>query len=271
MSDGQVQTYGVLERFEAKDEIDECIIEFAIDGYTVLPSGLTADELAAIRAELDTLYERQSAEIGGKEVLAQINDADLVRCCLAYSQTFLNLATNAKLMEFTRRVLGENFVLLMQNGIINRPDNYQYQTRWHRDINYQHWTSSRPLALNALYCIDEFTRETGGTHVLPGTHRVDKFPSETYVRNHEKAIEAPAGSILVLDCMLFHRAGANVSNKLRRAVNHVIGLPFFGQQVSMPGMLQGAYSDDPFLSRFLGYKWNPAPDVLAWRKGKMST
>ena len=30
-------------------------------------------------------------------------------------------------------------------------------------------------------------------------------------------------------------------------------------------MLQGQYSNDPFLNKFLGYRWAPKKDVKQWR------
>jgi len=80
----------------------------------------------------------------------------------------------------------------------------------------------------------------------------------------ERPIEAPAGSFLVFDSMLFHRAGHNSSTTMRRAVNHVYALPFIGQQISMPGVLQGRYADDPTFSRLFGYETEPVSSVDAW-------
>jgi ectoine hydroxylase-related dioxygenase (phytanoyl-CoA dioxygenase family) len=104
----------------------------------------------------------------------------------------------------------------------------------------------------------------GATVVLPGTHRIERFPSATVATEIERPVEAPAGSFLVFDSMLFHRAGHNTSTAVRRAVNHVYALPFIGQQISMPDILRGRYADDPALRRLLGYETNPAPSVDDW-------
>jgi ectoine hydroxylase-related dioxygenase (phytanoyl-CoA dioxygenase family) len=192
---------------------------------------------------------------------------------LAYEPDFLEVATTAPLMEFTRRALGPEFVLMMQNGIINRPDRENYQAKWHRDLNYQHWTSSRTLAINALLCIDDFTSENGATYVLPGTQHVAEFPTERFTRKFEKQIEAPAGSYLILDAMLYHRAGINETANVRRAVNHVIGLPFMAQQIDLPSALAGKGihpPENPVIKKYLGYRWSPASDVTDWRNRRRS-
>ena len=45
--------------------------------------------------------------------------------------------------------------------------------------------------------------ENGATFVLPGTHHVTAFPPDRFVQKFETQIEAPSGSYIVLDAMLF--------------------------------------------------------------------
>lgn len=265
-------THGVLERFQADDAYDEAAIELRINGCTVLDSGFPADFIEGLKAALDRAYARQISEIGGEDALGRIGDADVARCILAYEHDFMRVATAPALMALGTRVLGPEFVLLQQNGIINRPERHNALAKWHRDLSYQHWTSSKPLALNALLCVDAFTVENGATFVLPGTQHVAAFPSSRFVRRFERQIEAPAGSYLVLDAMLFHRGGINRSAGVRRAVNHVIGLPFMAQQVDIPSTLARTGAPVPesdAVKKYLGYRWAPARDVTAWRSQRM--
>jgi hypothetical protein len=79
-------------------------------------------------------------------------DADILRCPLAYDDCFIKVATLEPLMDICCRSFGQNFVPLQQNAIINRPTTKEYQSRWHRDLAYQHFVISKRLALNALLC-----------------------------------------------------------------------------------------------------------------------
>jgi hypothetical protein len=268
MLDQQVSSYGVLETSGAADETGVKLEELTRIGYTLLDSGLGADELDERREKLLGVYERQSSELDGLE-LEGSNDADVARCLLAYEQSFLDLATNAALLGFCRSLFGENFVLLQQNGIINRPSRGHYQLQWHRDLPFQHWTASRPVAVAALLCLDPFNQETGGTYALPGSQRYEEFPSDEFVRRHQEVMTAPAGTFIVMDAMMFHRAGKNSSDSVRRGINHVIGLPFLTQQIDIPTMLGGAHSDDPALAGYLGYRWRPAASVADWRRARL--
>src|SRR5438132_10528427 len=126
-----------------------------------------------------------------------------------------------------------------------------------------------PLAISALFCIDDFSEESGGTYVLPASHKIESFPSQEFFEKNQRGINAPAGSALVFDSMLYHRAGFNRSTFTRRALNHVYTLPFLKQQISLPEALQGKFKDGSFLSRFLGYESEPGKNVTQWRQAKI--
>ncbi|MEJ7786031.1 MAG: phytanoyl-CoA dioxygenase family protein [Solirubrobacteraceae bacterium] len=259
-----VHSYGVATTPVQGDGVPLRAEELLRNGHTLLPSGLDASELESLRTTLDEVYLRQCSELEEVDLSAS-DDADVARALLAYDDRFMELATNQSVTSFCSQVFGDNFVLLQQNGVINRPGRAHYQLRWHRDLPFQHWTISKPLALAALLCIDDFTVETGATHALPGSHNHAEFPSDEFVRHHQHIMQAPAGTFLVMDAMMFHRAGDNISQWVRRGINHLIGLPFLAQQIDLPGMLDGRHQDDPFLSRYLGYAWRPAPSPVTWR------
>jgi ectoine hydroxylase-related dioxygenase (phytanoyl-CoA dioxygenase family) len=266
----KMRTHAVREFQRNRDVYDLYVEEIKSVGYTVIDSGYTPQQLDTIRRKIDAVYEQQVREIGGAENLARMHDADLARALLAYDDLFLDLATHDGIMTITKRLLGDVFILMSQNAIINRPAEEHYQVTWHRDLNYQHWVSSRPLAISALFAIDDFSDVTGGTVLIPASHKVETFPSDEYAQKHRIGITAPAGSILMLDAMLFHRAGTNRSNSIRRAVNHIYTLPLMKQQISFPRMLNGKFGDDPFLRYFLGYDSETGDSVQAWRERKLA-
>jgi ectoine hydroxylase-related dioxygenase (phytanoyl-CoA dioxygenase family) len=227
-----------------------------------VPGVIDEAELPEAHRWVDSVYEKQTSEVGGGQNLRAINDETIARCLLAYDDYFLKLATAPKIIALMEKLLGDYFTLLQQNAIINLPDMVSYQTSWHRDLIYQHFIPSRPIAVSALMCLDDFSKETGGTHVLPGTHKLEKFPSQAYVQRHEVAVNAKAGSAIVFDSMLFHRGGVNSSKHPRRGLNHLYSLPFIKQPIDLPRILDGKYADDDFLRKFLGYESQAAEDVV---------
>jgi ectoine hydroxylase-related dioxygenase (phytanoyl-CoA dioxygenase family) len=271
MSQSSVKTFGVKEFSSAASEVDQAAEDIRLLGYKIVPGALTAAELDEAREKMDRIYAQQIDEAGGEHQLAAINDTYTARCMLAYDEFFLKVATNAKVLSIVQRFLGDYFVLMLQNGVINIPSvgNEQNAGSWHRDLNYQHFISTRPISISALFCVDDFSEETGGTFVLPASHKSEAFPSEEFVRQHEQVINARAGSVIVFDSMMYHRGGLNRSPRPRRAINHMYTLPFIKQQISLPHMLKGKYRDDQFLNKFLGYDSETDESVTEFRRRRL--
>jgi ectoine hydroxylase-related dioxygenase (phytanoyl-CoA dioxygenase family) len=263
-----LRSYGVNEQEVAADDLAAHAERIRLAGYCVLAGALSAADTADLAARLDEVIRRQTEEFGS-ERLEQIGDRFTARCPLVDDAAFLKLATHPRLLALVRLLLGEYVVLMQQNGVINPPQEGHTQGAYHRDLPYQHFVSSRPLAISALFCIDPFRTETGATMVIPGSHHVERFPSTAVAASAEVSVNADAGSFVVFDAMLFHRAGDNRSGRVRRAVNNVFSVPIIAQQISLPSALNGRYSDDPELARLLGYDSTPAASVVDWRTRRL--
>jgi ectoine hydroxylase-related dioxygenase (phytanoyl-CoA dioxygenase family) len=266
-----IKTFGVREFNRASSDVDLRTEEIRLVGYTVLVGAMSAEELEAARTKLDCIYQTQLNEIGGLANLKTIGDPYTAMCPLAYDDFFLTLATFPQVLTIVRQLLGEYFILMLQNGILNVPERGADQTSgyWHRDLGYQHFFSSRPIGITAIHCLNDFNCKTGGTRVLPGSHRQEVFPSEEFLRAHERGIEAAAGSIILLDAMLYHRGGHNTSSGVRRAINTTYTLPLIRQQIDLFSALKGRHRDDAFLARLLGYDAEADPDVTAFRQRRL--
>ena len=263
-------SYGIREREQDGDALDFHVERLRTIGYSVLDSGMGRQGIDCLGTSLDAILERQVVEFGGMDRLLVISDAHTARCPLAYDDGFLELVRHPTLLRLCRRVLGEYIQLMQQNGVINPPGDNHPQRAYHRDLPYQHFVSSRPIALSALFCIDSFSVETGATTVLPASHLNERFPSDDVAASLETPIEAAPGAFIVFDSMLFHRAGVNRSGRPRRAVNHVFTVPIIAQQISLPAALQGRFADEPELARLLGYGAAPAASVAEWRERRLA-
>jgi ectoine hydroxylase-related dioxygenase (phytanoyl-CoA dioxygenase family) len=168
--------------------------------------------------------------------------------------------------------MGAGFILNQQNGIVNPAGAKTYsQSSYHRDLPYQHFVSSRPLAINALFCLDPFTLENGATFVIPASHKQEAFPSDPVIAAQAKQIEAPAGSFLVLDCMTYHCGGINRSAQDRRGVNHVYTIAMMRQQIDLPAYLGDDFTADLRMRQLLGFNHPTARTVeefISLRKAK---
>jgi ectoine hydroxylase-related dioxygenase (phytanoyl-CoA dioxygenase family) len=264
-----MKSYGINKRFEVLNDEERHLEEFFNLGYTIINDVLSYEELEEARKELDSIYKIQLNEFG-YENLKQIKEENLARLPLAYSELFVKIASNSKVTNYVKNILGEFHILHLQNGIINMPNEEHHQSSWHRDLPYQNWTSSEPLGCNLYYCLDDFNDQTGGTFMLPFSHKFNKVPSVDYMEKHSIQVNVKAGSVILFDSMLFHKAGFNKStNYIRRGINNMYVKPIIAQQIDITSSLNGLYSDDPYLSMLFGYRTQLPINILNYRNNKL--
>jgi hypothetical protein len=249
-----VSSYGVLEQRIVANDTDRAAEEIVYLGFSVIDSGYSADEIGDIGRVFDAVHTKY-VELYKKHFLKEIDEHNGIRLPLAIDERFIDLAMNPRVLDLVQKLIRNKFILNQQNGIINPPGETYNQGLWHRDLPYQHFVSSKPLAINALYCVDDFTIENGATFVLPGSHTREEFPSDSFVESTAKQIPAPAGSFIVLHCMLFHRGGANTTSSPRRAVNHLYTVPFIKQQIEIPSALKNRPIRSSAIAELVGSRY----------------
>lgn len=262
------RSYGFTAQNPAEDPVDCHAEELAIKGYTVLRGVLEEPALQTLRAAIDAVYAVQEREFG-KQALMDIQELDACRAPLLYDFSFAAYVRHPRVLAVARKMLGDWFILNLQNAVISRPQQGHHQAAWHRDLPYQNFVISRALAVNALWVVDEFSDETGGTFFLPFTHKQELAPSDAYIRNNAVVLDLPAGSVVMFDSMLMHRAGANRSGQVRRALNHLYTTPIIKQQYDFPRALaQQQDGMDADLERLLGFTAQVPQDDRQWRHAR---
>ncbi len=268
-SDIPLAVHGVYERHRNQTQSDIHIEELRRDGFTVLKNVLTQEEVKYTRNALDEIYASQVSEFGLQN-LKELKDQYIARSMLVYDDFFLHrIACNDPILSIVKQVLGNNISLSSQVGILSPPNDVLYQTAWHRELQYQHFTISRPIAIQSLLVIDPFNASTGGTFFIPSSHLHEPFPSDEYVKRHEIQIVADPGDAVVFDALTYHRAGVNTSKNVRRAINNLYTLPIIQQQINFSRMMNGRFKEDTFLAGLLGYRWETADSVLSWRQSHL--
>lgn len=264
----RVERYGVKLQTEDGDDVARAAEKLAIVGYTLLDAGYNASERQDIAEAFDRLRHDREMKFG-RAALEAIDEHNTIRAPLVSSDAMMRLAQNERVLRLCETMLGNAFILNQQNGIINPPMARYNQAAWHRDLPYQHFVVSRPIALNALYCVDTFSIENGCTHVIPGSHKYEAFPADRVVSELATGVEAPAGTFLVLDAMTFHTGSRNTSQNPRRAVNHLYTLPFVKQQISFQAILAGRELS-PRTRLLLGMSDEQSPSIEAYYERRLS-
>jgi ectoine hydroxylase-related dioxygenase (phytanoyl-CoA dioxygenase family) len=270
MQNVPTKSYGVLKQNAPICDLEEIAEQIKNLGYAVVDSYLRADELNSLSEGFQQIRLRYIETYGEKNLKAK-DEYWTIRAPLTLAKEFLSLALNERLISIIQILIPGKFILNQQNGIINPAGESYNQAAWHRDLPYQHFVSTTPLAINALFCLDEFTQQNGATFVLPASHKSEAFPSPNFVKKNAIQIVAPAGSFVILDCMLFHCGGFNQTQSPRRAINHVYTIPFLKQQISLSKNILDSSGLAQQASDILGFSYvepQTVAEYLERRKSK---
>jgi len=223
----------------------------AEDGYAVVRDAVDADTVAAVKADLAPYFEK--AHDGHEEFYGKLTKrfgallakSTAVQALLVHP-TVLAVADDALLPHCVRYRLHYSGVMHIEPG----------ETRQvlHRDIGlYPIASPCPPLTVATMWALSDFTRENGGTRLIPGSHlwssnRVPK-PEEVV------ATEMPAGSVLIYTGNTIHGGGANRAEGSRSGVALHYNLGWLRQEenqyMAVPPELARQLSDQ--IQELIGY------------------
>jgi phytanoyl-CoA hydroxylase len=229
------------------------VSEYDRQGYVIIPDALSADMIAAARAEATAICRGLRGDINGvMPAREQDEDAAVLRryLCIHFphkiSPLMLDIARLPAVLDVLVEVIGPN-VKMMQSMLFIKSEGKPGQA-WHQDEAH---IPTRDRSLTAVWiALDDATVENGCLWVIPGSHRSGVLhpvreqndprfdcTQEAYDFGYREddavPVELPAGAALVFDGYLLHRSLPNTGNHgMRRAlVNHYMSaeslLPWF--------------------------------------------
>ena len=253
------QTYKGLVDTVLTNELDEARESLRRKGIFLKQKLFSASEINMLRDGIDRVWGMQLKEYG-EDYLREINEYGSVRCMMDYDQSFMSLIRDERIFKFIADILGDTAILHLQNGIILFPDQEHNQSQYHKDFP-KNIIVEEKLSLNSLIIIDPFTKESGSTFFIEGSHNIKEKPSEEYIKSNELQIEANPGDVIFFDSMLWHKGGENISTNPRRSINQQYTKPFIKQQISYPDLLKAKVDKESPLAQTLGM-WSVPPKNL---------
>ena len=199
------------------DDIEQAKRDVAEHGLALLAGVLSADEAREVRERLSQAADLSEAR--GISTRGYAFDPDKrnrrVFDLFNLDPIFVDLIRRPMALEFVRYLIGESFLVSNFSANITGPGNQPMQL--HADQGYvlPPWPDT-PLACNVAWLLDDFSEANGGTCYVPGSHRLGHGPNPS--KHYDSIpIEAPAGSILIMDGRLWHQTGANTTTDQTRA------------------------------------------------------
>ena len=194
-------------------------------GYNIIPKLIFGARLRRAQADAEALLEATPIEMPG------LDGKVFGRMCkglFGKSRAFDDLYAHPTVLAVVRGVLvdpdrkrGGYFFgggIQLSTVMIKDVQPRENIRHMHRDdAGYPIPRPRPPIVVNTLLALDPFTRETGGTLVVPGSH---KWTGSVEQDHEHIVVEMDAGSILMFDGSLWHNNGANRTiGKTRRALD----------------------------------------------------
>lgn len=206
---------------------DDWLAQFDRDGYLIFENVLTETELSAIR---DALGPWLGANVVGRNEF-EGRKSNRVYALLAKSPVFADLVTHPLALSFADADLGPGCLLSACLAINLHPG--ETAQPWHFDDSHYLWPRPRPsLGVSIFWAINEMTDTNGATEILPGSHlwpedaiegsieeqdfdRIAAREGDPGARPDAVKVVMPAGSMMAAKGTLWHRGGANTSDRPR--------------------------------------------------------
>ncbi len=207
------------DRFMSRIILEEAIRRMTVEGWCVLDSVIPPDEVQGVR---DAILE--IAQLGPDADKPRIGIGGLV----AKTRNFAPYVAEERLLGVARARLGTPVRISMTHGIVTRPG--YGRANWHGDWPFSlrqdqsvlhPYPSDVPMHITTLWALTEFSSATGGTAIVPGSHRFGNNPSGD--NGYDENVAAPSelqpclepGDVLMIDSRIWHTNGDNISNQTR--------------------------------------------------------
>lgn len=231
-------------------------------GWALFPSVLAPEFVARLNEDLATAYDICRATQVKNGIAANTDGS--VHHLVGLGDSFLELLEKLPLWPYIQSYFGGNFILNSLGGIINKPAGRTYASNVHRDVRT--FYRDKPLMLNMLIMLDTFTEQNGATYLGSGSHLIEEKPSdEAFFATADRAI-GPVGSIILFNSNLWHAAGTNSTDRLRRCITPTFTRPFVKQQCDYPRVLGYEYADklSEEMKQILGYNARVPASLDEW-------
>lgn len=235
-------------------DLEDHVARMNRDGFTIIEDFLSPDRLQAVRDGLDLHFGSHR----GRNPFEGLT-TERVYTLVARGKVFEDLTEEPRLMAILDRFLEPGYLLSASHAICIYPGERQQDL--HTDDSFYRVPRPRPpLGVTMICAIDDFTAENGGTVIHPGSHLWGEVRGgpELAAAPPPISLEMPAGACAVWPGTLVHGAGANRSDKPRRALTNQYCPPWARQQenyfIGVPRELAREMS--PRLQGLLGYQMN---------------
>jgi ectoine hydroxylase-related dioxygenase (phytanoyl-CoA dioxygenase family) len=205
---------------EPTDSVEQALLDIAEHGLAIITGVISPEEHEALR---DNVYREAESDIrAGRADEPYFADALLGNASQrvwdlpSRGQLFCELVVHPVVIKLVEHVVEGPVRLSTFSANITHPGSGEMPLHTDQGTNPQPW-GPKPQGLNFIWCLDDFTQETGATRVVPGSHKLCRTATLEEWEVPTVAVEAPAGALIVMESRVWHKTGANITKDRHRA------------------------------------------------------
>jgi ectoine hydroxylase-related dioxygenase (phytanoyl-CoA dioxygenase family) len=205
------------------------------DGYTVLEGAVEPGLVAALRDAIRRLERELRVEPRG--TAAEGRATRRMYNLLAKDPVFQAMPLHPSVLPLVERLLDRGCLLSGMTAIDIGPGEDAQPLHGDDLVMSRHLARPHaPMMVTCMWALTDFTAANGGTRFVPGSHRWTAVPSQAGVGPgvEVRALEMPAGSVMVFHGSLWHGGGPNTTADAWRCGVNVQYCPGFVRQQQNP-------------------------------------
>ena len=202
-------------------DIENILLHLRIDGWHVEPGIIPSNEVDLVRKNIETSIITRE-----KRMQSVNSETGLI----TKDQSLAPYLAHDGVLKVVESFLGEHFKISFTTAIINNPGNER--GIWHSDWPFNQNNAGHIQApyhdavthLTTIWMLSPFSAETGGTLIVPGSHRSSNNPTGKMGIDPlapyptEMHATGDPGSVLFFDSRLWHATATNFGIKPRVGV-----------------------------------------------------
>lgn len=190
----------------------DIVEHLATFGFAIEENVIPLDECIKMAEVLDSLKSNQEKESSIHSTESQITIFNLH---LEEPDIFLDKISIPKVMDTLSKIFNDEFILSNFNGSLPGKTG---GNRAHIDSRIPISNFKNTFQIAALFCVDDFTPQNGGTVVWPFSHKSDEDPRnlrEEMTFPGGVHVSAPKGSVIYTLGQTWHDVGPNLDGTRR--------------------------------------------------------
>ena len=236
--------------------LDEHLARIDADGFTIIEDAIEPGLVAGLRDAI----RRLQGELGIQPLGTAAEGHSTLRMynLLAKDPIFQAMPVHPNVLPVVERLLDRGCLLSGMTAIDIGPGEERQPMHGDDIVMSRHLARPHaPMMVTSMWALTDFTAANGGTHYIPGSHRLPVIPDVELEHHDVRPLQMPAGAVMIFHGSLWHGGGPNTTaDEWRLGVNVQYCPGFVRQQqnhyLAIPPEVAAGFSDR--LLELLGYR-----------------